>query len=520
MDAVRLLAGLWQGVVEKESGREILRRLGYTDPDKVLYLIATLREDRTLKSLSAVGRERLNRLLPLVLQAVSQAQDPELVLGRTFDLIKSIQRRTSYLALLLENPAALTHLVRLSEASPWIAAFLSRHPVLLDELLDPRTLYRPPLRKALIEELQQRLAGIDALDLEYQMEVLRVFKQVNVLRVAASDVTDVLPLMKVSDHLSDIAEILLEKVVAVCWQDMSRKYGTPLCRLDNQVCDHGFTVIAYGKLGGLELGYGSDLDLVFMHAAEPGNTTGGAKSLDNALFFSRLGQRVLHFLTTHTSAGILYEADMRLRPSGISGMLVSHVDGFRDYQLGDAWIWEHQALIRARAITGDPALKQRFEDIRKQVLTQVRDEKRLCAEVAEMRAKMRRTLQSEQADVFDIKQGLGGIVDIEFLVQYLVLRHAHRHPEILRWTDNVRLLQSLNETGILDDTTAFGLRRAYLVFRAMVHRLNLKQQPALIRDQRFDAARQFVVQAWNRYLAPPELSLKATGAAGPPELPA
>ncbi|MBI5894647.1 MAG: bifunctional glutamine synthetase adenylyltransferase/deadenyltransferase, partial [Desulfobacterales bacterium] len=323
----------------------------------------------------------------------------------------------------------------------------------------------------------------------------------NVLRVAASDITHVLPLMKVSDHLSDIAEVVLEGAVNLCFQQLKDKYGVPACSLVRGGCERGFAVIAYGKLGGLELGYGSDLDLVFLHAAEPGNTSGGARSLDNAQFFSRLGQRVLHLLTTHTGAGVLYDIDMRLRPSGDSGMLVSHVEGFADYQRNEAWTWEHQALIRSRAIIGDPALRARFGAIRHETLTRPRDVERLRREVADMRARLRKEQKNESGSHFDIKQGAGGILDIEFLVQYLALRHAHQHPAIIRWTDNVRLLQALNEAGILDNPTAFRLRRAYLIYRAMVHRLNLAQQSAQVSNDRFEQPRRFVVDTWNRFLA-------------------
>ncbi len=499
-DDFKELSEAWTGYADPQRVCALLKRLGYAEPETALKMVQALRQDRALHTMSPTGQDRLRRLIPLVLQAAALDEYPDKVLGRIFDLIRSIHRRTSYLALLLENPSALTHLVRLVSASPWIASFLAGHPVLLDELLDPRHLYRPPLRHELRQELRQRLATVDTVDLEYQMEVLRVFKQVSELRVAASDITSVLPLMKVSDHLSYIAEVVLESVVELCWRQMKEKYGMPACRLDGGSCDRGFAVVAYGKLGGLELGYGSDLDLVFLHAAEPGQTTGGARTVDNAQYFSRLGQRVLHMLTTHTPAGRLYEADMRLRPSGDSGMLVCHVDGFSEYQHKEAWTWEHQALIRARTIVGDAALQQRFEAIRRSVLTQQRDPGELKAKVTDMRDRLRRQHIKPVQTGFDIKQGPGGIVDIEFLVQYLVLKHAHRYPEIIRWTDNVRLLQALNEAGVLGDTTAFGLRRAYLILRAMVHRLNLRQQPAIVDDDRFTAARNFVRRVWERFL--------------------
>lgn len=494
------LTALWQGVMDTERANASLTRLGYKDPHKVCEEIKSLKEDRTLRTLSVTGRQRLDRLAPLILKNVGSADEPEMVLSRLFDLIKSIQKRTSYLALLLENPTALTHLVRLSGESTWIADFLTRHPVLLDELLDPRTLYRPPRREELADELRQRLSAADEDDLEYQMEILRVFKQVNVLRVAASDITHVLPLMKVSDHLTDIAETILEEVLQICWCNLIRRHGIPICQLEDNNCDRGFVVVGYGKLGGLELGYGSDLDLVFLHAARQGETQGGTRPIDSTQYFGRLGQRVLHMLTTHTSAGKLYEADMRLRPSGSSGMLVSHLDGFAQYQQNDAWTWEHQALIRARAITGDPLLQNRFNQIRHRILTRPRDAGKLRKEVAQMRSRLRDQESDLDPDVFDIKQGKGGIVDIEFIVQYLVLHHAGQYPDIVRWTDNVRLLQALNETGIIDNATAFGLRRAYLIYRAMVHRLNLRQQPAKIKDDRFTLAREFVIDTWKRIL--------------------
>jgi glutamate-ammonia-ligase adenylyltransferase len=500
VEPLKQLEGLWQGVADPVKAEGLIRQLGYQAPTEVLRQIKALREDHHVLTMSAAGRERLNRLVPMVMQAVAQAEQPDLVLGRIFDLLRGLQQRTSYLALLVENPSTLTHLVQLAGASPWIAAFLSRHPVLLDELMDPRTLFQPPRRPDLTQELNQRLESIDPEDLEYQMESMRVFKQVNVLRVAASDITHVLPLMKVSDHLSDIAEVVVETTVNLCFQQLKRKYGAPACSLSGGDCGRGFAVIAYGKLGGLELGYGSDLDLVFLHAAQPGNTQGAERNLDNTQFFSRLGQRVLHLLTTHTSAGVLYEVDMRLRPSGASGMLVSHVDGFAEYQRQDAWTWEHQALIRARAIVGDPVLQARFDAIRYEILTRPREVERLRHEVSGMRERLRKEHKNGSRDRFDIKQGLGGIIDIEFLVQFLVLCHAGRHPAIVRWTDNVRLLQALHEAGILDHLTAFRLRRAYLIYRATVHRLNLAQQPAQVGDDRFVQPRQFVTEVWQRFL--------------------
>jgi glutamate-ammonia-ligase adenylyltransferase len=496
-----VLRAIWQGVSGQPQAHSALEALNFAQPEQTLKLIKDLRSDATLRPMSAVGLDRLTKILPLLITAAGGTSHPELVLGRLFDLMKSICRRTAYLSLLCEYPVVIDNLAKLFESSPWIAQLMSRHPVLLDELLDPATLYSPPKRGALAQELRTLLGGIPESDLEQQLETMRIFKQTNTLRVAASDITNVLPLMKVSDRLSDIAEVVLNEVVDLSWRNLVTKHGTPICQLNNRQCQRGFAVIAYGKLGGLELGYRSDLDLVFLHAAAPGRTRGGPHPIDNTQFFARLGQRVLHFLSAHTPAGILYETDMRLRPSGDSGMLVSHIEGFKSYQLNDAWTWEHQALIRARAITGDSALQQQFAQIRKEVLSIARDHRKLQDDVISMRQRLRQAQPpTGPAGAFDIKQGRGGIMDIEFLVQYLMLCHAHQNPEITHWTDNVRQLQTLSSQSIIDQQTAFGLRRAYLILRATGHRLNLKGLPAQIDDGRFKGLRAHVIRCWRTYL--------------------
>jgi [glutamine synthetase] adenylyltransferase / [glutamine synthetase]-adenylyl-L-tyrosine phosphorylase len=488
---------IWQGGAPEGAVRSVLEAAGYDNPEAVRQRLERLRLDAATRQLSPKGRQRLDRLIPLVLKAAGQASDAKAVLDRILTLIATIQRRTIYLSLLLEHPEALTHLVRLCAASPWIVTYLSRHPVILDELLDTRTLYQPPEKRHMAAELTRRLKRIEGEDLEQQMEMLRVFKQGKILRVAASDITDVLPLMRVSDYLSDIAEILLKTVVDLCWDHLVAKHGHPVCGAGER--GRGFAVLAYGKLGGLELGYGSDLDLVFLHAAEPGETVGGPRPISNTQFYARLGQRVVHMLSAHTPAGVLYEADMRLRPDGDSGLLVSHIDTFRDYQRKEAWIWEHQALIRARAIVGDRGLIASFEELRHEILGIRRDICELRKAVADMRLKLRRATGLRDPNLFDLKQDPGGMVDIEFLVQYLVLAHAHERPEILRWTDNVRLLQSLAEAGVLATTTAHLLRRSYLIYRAMAHRLNLRALPARLPLGPFAEPRRFVVQTWRHF---------------------
>ncbi len=493
---VSSLADVWSFSAATGERQRLLETVGFQDGDAAAALLETFKSEPATRALSSAGKRRLDRLIPRVLEAASGCDDPGTVLHRVLQLLKSIQQRTSYLSLLLEYPNALTHLIRLVGASPWIAAFLSRHPVVLDELLDPRTLYAPPGPDTLRAGLVRQLATVPDADPEYQIEALCIFRQINTLRVAASDITNVLPLMKVSDHLSWIAEAILDKVVEISWNHLVEKHGRPSCTLEGQTCERGFAVIGYGKLGGIELGYGSDLDLVFLHAADPGETIGGKRPIDNTHFFARLGQRVVHMLSTHTAAGALYETDMRLRPNGTSGLLVSHVKGFKSYQMEDAWTWEHQALIRARPITGDAVLRDAFSAVRRDVLCLRREPESLKASVREMRERMRESRLSAQPDQFDIKEDIGAMVDIEFLVQYLILLHAAKHPKITRWTDNVRLLQALAETGIVDGVTAYRLRQAYLIFRAVVHRLNLQEQSTLVDCHRFEHLRDLVRRFW------------------------
>jgi glutamate-ammonia-ligase adenylyltransferase len=422
-----------------------------------------------------------------------------MALKRILQLIETVQRRTTYIALLLENPNALHHLIRLATASSWIVSFLAQHPVLLDELIDPRTLYSPPKRAFLQEDLCRRLKKFSAEELEYQIEEMCIFKQINILRVAAADITGHLPLMKVSDYLSDIAESILEKTLAISWNHLAAKHGTPSALLDQQPCEKGFAVIAYGKLGGLELGYGSDLDIVFIHAGTAGQTN-GRRPIDNSQFFARLGQRVIHILSSHTPAGKIYEIDMRLRPSGSAGILVSHFSSYQHYQAHDAWTWEHQALLRARPILGDDSLTRWFHRIRKEILSRPREKKSLRKDVRDMREKMRGALLKPHSNVFDIKQDRGGIVDIEFIVQYLVLLHAHQYPELLNYPDNVRQIQSLAETGILKENTAHLLRRTYLVYRATTHRLDLSEKSARLPGNTFSDLRRRIQEMWNTFL--------------------
>ena len=492
------LNDLWLGRLDEAQALERLGNLGVSEPQAVLAQLAQFRDGRAVGNMQAIGRERLDRLMPLLIEALGNQGEGEVTCARLLGFLEAVLRRSAYIALLVENPLALGQLVKLSAASPWISDQLTRHPVLLDELLDVQTLYAPPGRAELDDELRQLLLRLPAEDLEQQMEALRNFKQAHLLRVAASEVTEVLPLMKVSDYLTWLAESILNEVVWLAWKPLVEKHGRP-SRADGSVCDPDFVVVGYGKLGGIELGHNSDLDLVFLHDASADGMTDGDKPVANEQFFARLGQRIIHILTTRTMSGQLYDADMRLRPSGASGLLVSSMTAFERYQSEQAWTWEHQALTRARAVAGCQRAGKVFEEIRHKVLCQSRDEAKLKQEVLEMRERMLSQLEHPGDGMFDLKRSPGGIVDIEFMVQYGVLRWAPRFGELTRYTDNMRLLETLAALDLMPAADAGLLREAYLACRSAAHRLALRKEPAVVPEARFRELSEGVRAIWKTW---------------------
>ncbi|MDQ2694702.1 MAG: bifunctional [glutamate--ammonia ligase]-adenylyl-L-tyrosine phosphorylase/[glutamate--ammonia-ligase] adenylyltransferase, partial [Pseudomonadota bacterium] len=495
-------AVLWQDSTAAEAARELLAGRGFDDPDKAWDSLQGLRRSYSNRSLSKTGRERMDRLVPRVLATVAaESAAPAETLDRILRLLEAVARRSVYLALMVERPQVLSQLVKLCGASLWIAKYLARYPLLLDELLDPSSLYAPLDRAGLDAELTRHLERVNPDDVEQVMDALRHFKQTSVLRVAAAEVSGAMPLMVVSDHLTEIAEVLLRRVLDLAWRDLLPRFGRPRGVVDGKVVEPELAIVAYGKLGGIELGYGSDLDLVFLHdSGGEEQQTGGPRQLDNATFFARLTQKIIQLLTTHTPAGTLYEVDTRLRPSGRSGLLVSGLTAFAEYQRHQAWTWEHQALVRARVVAGPPRLAQRFAEVRRAILEQPRDVAALRREVREMRQRMRAELGSARPGCFDLKQDRGGIADIEFMVQYAVLANAHRHPQLLTYTDNIRQLDGLEQAGILSAADAALLRDSYRALRRQVHLLKLQEQEALIPDAELGDLREGVIRIWDRLL--------------------
>jgi glutamate-ammonia-ligase adenylyltransferase len=492
---------LWLGLLTEDAALARLAKAGVDPPRDALQQIDGLRGSRAVGLMSPTGRKRLDRLMPQLLAAVTAADRAAETLRRIVPLLETTARRSVYLALLAEHPGALAQLVRLCSGSPWIAAHLARHPILLDELLDPRALYAPPDRAGLEQELRLALERVPEREPELELETLRLFKQANVLRVAAADLSKALPLMVVSDHLTWIAEVVLDQVLALAWRDLIARHGRPRCRIAGHELEPDFGIIAYGKLGGIELGYGSDLDLVFLHtSAGEAQATDGERPIPNGVFFARLAQRVIHLLTVQTAAGVLYPVDMRLRPSGASGLMVSSMEAFETYQRAHAWTWEHQALVRARPIVATPPLAERFAAARLEALTRERDPQALRREVREMRDRMREHLGTRDPRRFDLKHDRGGIADIEFMVQYLALRWGREHPEVLRYTDNIRLLEGLADAGRLAPEEAGLLARAYRAYRAGVHALALQDREGVIKGEALGGLREPVAALWHRLM--------------------
>lgn len=449
---------------------------------EVHQLLQRLRDNKALLNLQEESRNRLDKFMPLLLAAIWRHDTPMLTLERILPLTEAILRRSAYMVLLVENPQAMEQLVKLCQASPWIANAITRAPILLDELLHPASLYNPPSKTQLSTELHLRLLRVDEEDLETQMDVLRHFRQASMLQIAASDIAGVLPLMKVSDYLTWLAEVVMDKCYWLAWQQMVKKYGYPCNKNGEAANAPELIIIGYGKFGGLELSYGSDLDMVFVHGSDAMASTNGAKSIDNLTFYTRMGQRIIHILSTTTRAGELYEVDMQLRPSGNSGLIVTSLTGFEKYQEESAWTWEHQALTRARVICGPAHLEQAFVQIREKILRRPRNIDKLRQEVREMRQKMRDNLGSQSVGKPELalKQDPGGIIDIEFMVQFELLAQSHQHPELTQYTDNIRQLDGLGATGCFDPATVKTLQDTYIAYRSLAHRRALQNQPLLL----------------------------------------
>jgi len=478
---------------------EVLRLARIDDVTGVLDRLNVLRESTYYRRLDETGRRRLHTLLPSLLKGVAGGDGEAVALGRLLHVVELIGGRTVYLALLNENAVARRRLVELCAHSQFLTDQIAAFPLLLDELLDERLFETVPSRAEFEQDLRARMDGAETDDPEHQVDLLRQFQRVAAFRVAVPDLTGRLPLMKVSDRLTDIAELICAEAVKLAWGQIAERHGVPQYGPDeSHLCDAGLVVVAYGKFGGIELGYGSDLDLVFLHdSTGEVQRTSGPKVVDNGVFFLRLVQRLVHVLSVHTAAGRLYEVDTRLRPSGKGGLLVQGLQGFGDYQRAEAWTWEHQALLRARVVAGNPALRERFEALRRDILRFAVRRATLREDVRGMRERMRAELSKSGPGQFDLKQDAGGITDIEFLAQYWTLHWAERYPELVTYSDNIRQLESLASADIVPQATVDVLTGAYRAYRQRMHHLSLEAAGNVVSADEFREVRAAVTAIWD-----------------------
>ncbi len=495
------VARAWEAGADEAEWDDLLREETDADVRGMASAIVAFGAAPGTRQIESVAAARLRQFIPELLAEVIAREVPETALTRTLGVIERVLRRSAYIALLNENRMALTRLVDLCGRSRYIAAQIARSPVLLDELLEPRVFSGEVSKSELESELRQRLSLEQRGDNEAEMHAIVQFQRSTMFRIAVADFNGDLPIMKVSDGLTWLAECVLEEALRITWRDMVEIHGVPCYTADGKTREAGFGIVGYGKLGGLELSYGSDLDIVFLHDSRgAGAMTNGDKPIDNTRFFARLVRRLVLFLTTQTGSGELYEIDTRLRPDGRSGLLVSSTEAFERYQEDNAWTWEHQALLRARPVAGSGAIAEEFSRIRRDTLIRRVRRASLRDDVIAMRQKMRRQLDRSNSDRVDLKHGVGGIGDIEFLVQYLVLRFASDQADVIFWSDNIRQLDALAETGCIREETGRRLQDCYRSYRLRQHHLVLDEKKPLIGIDEFVDERRFVTSTWAEWL--------------------
>jgi glutamate-ammonia-ligase adenylyltransferase len=453
-------------------------------------------QSREYRAASAESLNRLVKVLPKLLMAVAQQPNPVLTLERALQVLEAILRRSIYLVLLYENSHAIDSLVRLCSASPWLTEQLARHPALFDQLAQAETLDQLSDAETLKEEamlIYRQASG----DEEHFMDQLRIWRHAQVFKVAVSDLEGLLPVMQVSDRLTWIAEAVLSASCAFAADWCEARYGQP----GGEVAYNPFMVVGYGKLGGIELGYGSDLDIVMLYHGVPSNLhSTGKQPLENGLYFLRMGQKVISLLTTPMPSGRLYEVDTRLRPNGASGLIVTDFESYQAYLQNKAWVWEHQAFVRTRPVVAAPENIQAFESFKTAFLTQPRDRAVLCQEISDMLDKMRKSLDRSDEQTFDLKYGAGGVVEIEFLVQYWVLAYASEYEALTHYPDNIRLLETIKSIGLIESEKATALMEIYQDYRTCYHRKALQNEKTLVPVKEFEKERQKVHQIWQEVM--------------------
>ena len=491
------LGQYWQPGGEPAPLAESLAQAGFIPGEEAARLLLELRESALVRRLDEPGRMRLEALLPALLSDIGASAAPLATLKRILKILEAIGQRSVYFALLHESSAARSRLVELCGHGDFLAEQIASYPLLLDELIDERLLSELPERASLARDLELIMQEMRDDDPERQVEALRHFQRAAVFRIAVADLSGRLPVMKVSDRLTDVAELIVERAMQLGWQQMTAQFGTPTCGEGAERRAVRICAVGYGKLGGMELGYSSDLDLVFLHDShgEQQETT-GKKPIDNQLFFVRAAQRIVHLLTMHSGAGRLYSVDVRLRPSGKGGLLVTNIRAFAHYQQHDAWTWEHQALLHARAVAGADELRGEFELLRVAILRRHVRRATLQEEVRNMRERMRKELSKSQPSEFNLKQDPGGIADIEFLAQYWALKWAEKYAAVVMFSDTIRQLESVASADLVPQASVDVLTGAYRAYRGCAHHLALQGREAVVAASDFVAERAAVTRIW------------------------
>lgn len=488
----------WVGQLDQEDTLEQLTTRGFYQAQEIYKLITEFADSKVIHHIGDTARKRLDSLMPMILASIEQQKESAVVLERILKVIHSILKRSVYIALLTEYPMALSQLIRLCSASVLITNLLTRYPILLDDLLDPAQLYHLPDHLEMEQQLDIAASRYDEDDLEQQMDVLRHFKHSYTLKIAALDVAGDISVFEISSQLTMLAELILHRVYQMAWMDTVAKFGRPYCETEAGHYHPQLAVLAYGKLGGQELGYNSDLDIVFLHdSSGQQQMTDGERSVENTVFFIKMTQRIIHIMSSYTNAGRLYEIDTRLRPDGATGLLVSSLPAFEQYQLKQAWTWEHQALLRARIVVTNSQISAEFDRIRRLVLSQEREPEKLLTDVRDMRKKMRDHLGNKANNgLVHLKQDVGGLVDIEFIVQYTVLSIASQIPVLLNWSSMIELIDALVNENYWQRERADTLINCYRSYRAMSHERALDEADMLFESSELGDCREKIKAIW------------------------
>ncbi len=483
IDGTEVSENLW----ENRGNPEVFRQAGFENPEKITQELGHLATARDRQSVSDSARKRLDELLPRFLDAVARSTEPDHKIANLVPILRDVLGRSTYLAFLRDNPSAMERFIRLAGNSKWLAEQFRMRPMFMDMLHDSSISVLanpPPERQELIEALVERLKP--DFDEETTLNELREFKERHVFHVVLGQSLGVLPLMLASDYLTFLAEAMLEHALKISWQSLRARYTEELSKSGD-----AFVVVGYGKLGGIELSPGSDLDLVFIHDM----------SNEAVPFIHRLVRRLLSILTSQTYFGALYEVDMRLRPSGKAGPMVTSLSGFEHYQNQEAEVWEHQSLVRARAVAGDTGLCEQFEEVRRKILCKERDRDSLRQEILKMRNRM---TDHHDADA-DIKLGVGGVVDIEFMVQFIVLAFANQHPELTTYSDNIRILEIAGDCEVLGRDDADQLTWAYTALRSQMHRHMMDMNDTHLDEDIMKSYRETVNRIWEQLFDSPRI---------------